>query len=910
MEDQPEPQPPQIAAKVVLRAIETEMKKSYIDYAMSVIVGRALPDVSDGLKPVHRRILFAMNEMGLAHNKAQKKSARVVGEVLGKYHPHGDIAIYDTLVRMAQDFSMRYPLIDGQGNFGSVDGDSAAAMRYTECRLSAIAAEMLEDVDQETVDFVDNFDGSLREPVVLPGKLPNLLVNGSSGIAVGMATNIPPHNLGEVVDAVVLMIDRQIDGKDVELRELMEIIRGPDFPTGGVVYGAEGIAEAYSSGKGRIRVRARHVIERDDESGRAQVVFTEIPYMVNKSALLGEIAELVKAKRIEGISDLRDESDKEGMRIVAELRKDAMEEVVLNQLFAHSQLQVTFGIINLALVHNQPRVLPLKEMLEYYLEHRFDVVKRRTEFRLREAEKRAHILAGLMIALDHLDEVIRIIRKSKTRDEAKDALMAKYLLSEEQTKAILEMQLQRLTGMEMQAVREEFQATSKLIDELKSILKDEKKILGIIRSDALGVKEEYGDARRTTIDQNAIDLDIEDLIPVEDVVVMISQTGYIKRLPLDTYKSQNRGGVGLIGMETKEEDYVVDLFVTCSHDYIMFITNKGRVYWLKAYKIPAAGRHAKGKPIVNMLDRLEEGEKAVTTIPVSRFEDDRYLVFATRKGLIKKTRLSAYAHVRQMGIIAIKLEDDDEVVETQITDGEKEIILSTKRGQAVRFVEKDVRPMGRATYGVRGIRLREGDEVVSMATVTPNDQLLTITENGYGKRTPVEGRPEVIEEAEGEELEEEEAEAPEEKEQGPPSEGEEGDQKAQSRWTYRKTHRGGMGVIDIKTGERNGYVVTALKVSEDDELILTSVRGMVIRIPVSAVRMKGRATMGVRIMRLKEGDKVSAVAHLVGKEDEERAMETGRTITSCSTENGDVLDENGDEEEPDDLEDEGGDDEK
>ena len=840
----------QIASRLVQRPIETEMKKSYIDYAMSVIVGRALPDVSDGLKPVHRRILFAMNEMGLAHNKGHKKAARVVGEVLGKFHPHGDLAIYDTLVRMAQDFSMRYPLIDGQGNFGSVDGDSAAAMRYTECRLSAIAAEMLKDVDEETVDFAPNFDGTLKEPLVLPAKLPNLLVNGSQGIAVGMATNIPPHNLNEIVDAVSLMIDRQIKGLDTELKDLMEIVKGPDFPTGGVIYGAQGIFEAYASGKGRIRVRARYTIEHDEDTGRAVVIISEIPYMVNKSTLLEEIAEMVKSKAIEGISDLRDESDKEGLRVVIELKRDAIEEVVLNQLFAHSQLQTTFGINNLALVNNQPRVLSLKEMLEYYIEHRFDVVKRRTEHRLRESEKRAHILAGLMIALDHLDDVIKLIRKAKTREEARTALMSKYLLSEEQTKAILEMQLQRLTGMEMQAVRDEADATRKLIDEFKSILKDEKKILGIIKSEAVAIKEQFGDPRRTTIEANAIDMDIEDLIPVEDVVVMVSQTGYIKRLPLDTYESQKRGGVGLVGMETKEEDYVVDLFVTCSHDYIMYITNKGRVYWLKAYKIPVGGRHAKGKPVVNLLEHLVEGEKVVNTIPVKLFTDDTYLVFATKKGTIKKTRLSAYSHVRTSGIIAIKLEDDDEVVDTSITDGSKELILATKKGLAARFIETDVRPTGRATYGVRGIRLTKGDEVVSMAVVEHKDQLLTVCENGFGKRSLVDD--------------------------------------------YRKIHRGGKGVITIKTGARNGDVICAMKVTDEDELIVTSVKGMVIRMPVQGISLMGRATMGVTLMKLKERDKVTAVARLVRTSEEERVVEAGRTLTSCPAPNGDVVDENGD----------------
>jgi DNA gyrase subunit A len=837
MDDIPQDEQQPIALRLITRPIETEMKKSYIDYAMSVIIGRALPDVSDGLKPVHRRILFAMNEMGLAHTKATKKSARVVGEVLGKYHPHGDTAIYDTLARMAQDFSLRYTLIEGQGNFGSVDGDEPAAMRYTECRLSKIAAEMLRDVDEDTVDFTPNFDGTLKEPLVLPAKVPNLLVNGSQGIAVGMATNIPPHNLGEIVDAIAMMIDKQIQGNDAELRDLMEIVKGPDFPTGGVIYGALGIAEAYASGRGRIRVRARYALEHDEDTGRAQMIITEIPYMVNKSTLLEEIAQLVKDKRIEGISDLRDESDKEGMRIVIELKRDAIDEVVLNQLFAHSQLQTTFSIINIALVNNQPRTLSLKEILDYYIEHRFDVVKRRTEHRLREAEKRAHILAGLMIALDHLDEVIRLIRKAKTRDEARSALMSKYLLSEEQTKAILEMQLQRLTGMEMQAVRDEADATKKLIEEFKSILKDEKKILGIIRSEALELKEQFGDPRRTTIEANAVDLDIEDLIPIEDVVVMISNTGYIKRLPLDTYESQHRGGRGLVGMETKEEDYVVDLFVTCSHDYIMYITNKGRVYWLKAYKIPVGGRHAKGKPIVNLLEHLEDGEKVVNTIPVKVFDEDSYLVFATKKGTIKKTRLSAYSHVRQSGIIAIRLDEGDEIIDTAMTDGAKEIILATRKGLAARFLETDVRPTGRVTYGVRGVRLKKGDSVVSMAVVEPKDQLLTVCENGYGKRSLVED--------------------------------------------YRKIRRGGKGVITIKTSERNGDVVCAMKVTDDEELIVTSVNGMVIRMPVNGISVLSRATMGVRLMRLKEKDKVTAVARLLAPSEEERVVETGRSVAVC-----------------------------
>jgi len=819
-----------IAKKVTLRSIEVEMKKSYIDYAMSVIVGRALPDVRDGLKPVHRRILYAMNEMGVTRKSAHKKCARIVGEVLGKFHPHGDIAIYDTLVRMAQDFSMRYPLVDGQGNFGSVDGDSAAAMRYTECRLDAIADELLADIDKETVDFTDNFDGSLKEPLVLPSKLPNLLVNGSSGIAVGMATNIPPHNLREVVDAIVMMIDNP----EADTRELMEVIRGPDFPTGGIVYGIDGIVEAYNSGHGRIRIRAKTHVE--EEEDRERIIVTEIPYNVSKANLLETIAELVKAKKIDGITDLRDESDKEGMRIVVELRKDAMYEVVLNQLFAHTQMQVTFGIINLALVDNQPVVLSLKEMLDYFIEHRFDVVRRRTQFDLNQAKARAHILEGLIIAIDNLDEVIRLIRKSKTREEARDSLMKKYLLSELQAKAILEMQLQRLTGLEMKAVKEEYEQISKKIEELQHILTDEKAIFSIIKNELLEIKEKYGDERRTEIVMQAVDLDIEDLIPIEDVVVMITNSGYIKRLPLDTYKQQRRGGVGLMGMETKEEDYVVDLFVTSSHDYIMFFTSKGRAFWLKAYKVPAAGRHAKGKPIVNLIEHLEPGEVIMDTIPVAGFDNEHYLVFATKKGVIKKTTLSAYQHVRATGIIAIKLDEDDELIDTSLTDGTKEIILATKKGMAVHFDEKDVRPTGRATYGVRGVRLKKGDDVVSMAIVTPASQLLTITEQGYGKRTMVD--------------------------------------------EYRKTKRGGVGVITIKTGGRNGDVVMAREVSDEEELIVTSKTGMVIRMPAEQIRLVGRATLGVRIMKLKEDDRICAVARLIGVEEEERLLSERKTFTS------------------------------
>ena len=804
--------------RVVQRTIEVEMKKSYIDYAMSVIVGRALPDVRDGLKPVHRRILYSMYDMGLTSGKALKKSARVVGDCLGKYHPHGDMAVYDSLVRMAQDFSMRYPLIDGQGNFGSVDGDSAAAMRYTECRLARIAEEMLSDIEKDTVDFVENFDSSLKEPAVLPAKLPNLLVNGSSGIAVGMATNIPPHNLCEVVDAVTHLIDNP----NMEVMDIMEFIKGPDFPTGGIIYGVSGIIEAYSTGKGRLKVRARTKTE--ERESRKRIIVTEIPYMVNKANLIEAIADLVKDKRIDGITDLRDESDRDGMRIVIELRKDVMEEIVLNQLFSHTQMEVTFGVINLALVNNEPRVLTLKETLQSYIDYRKSVVIRRTKFELEEARKRDHILQGLIKAVDALDETIAIVRAAKDGDEARTALVVRFELSDDQAKAILDMRLQKLTGLEIDNLRQEFQDIEKRIRDLEDILASERMIMEMIKAELLEIREKHKDDRRTEIVHDAIDLDIEDLIPVEDMVVIITHDGYIKRLPINTYKQQQRGGVGLIGMETKEEDHVVDLFVTSTHNYIMFFTNHGRVYWLKAYMIPVGGRHSKGKPIVNLLPGLDEGEKVLDTIPVKEFDEQHFLMFATRKGIIKKTKLSAYGHVRMSGIIALGLESGDELVDTRLTDGTKEIVIATKDGQAIRFNESDVRSMGRPAKGVIGIRLYEGDEVVSMAAVTSESKLLTMTENGYGKTSLV--------------------------------------------CNYRKTKRGGRGVITMKTGERNGRVITALDVLGEDELIVTSTGGMVIRVPVADIRVVGRATMGVRIMRLREDDKVTAVARLVGEKEE------------------------------------------
>lgn len=801
-------------SRIIYRSIEDEMKTSYIDYAMSVIVGRALPDVRDGLKPVHRRILFAMHEAGISSTKAYKKSARVVGDVLGKYHPHGDVAVYDAMVRMAQNFSLRYMLIDGQGNFGSVDGDSPAAMRYTESRLNKAAEEMLEDIDKDTVDFNPNYDESLKEPKVLPAKLPNLLINGSSGIAVGMATNMPPHNLNEIVDGIIHVIDNP----EVEVTELMKIITAPDFPTGGIICGINGVISAYTLGRGLVRIRAKTSIE-EGKRDKQRIIVTEIPYQVNKSNLIEAIANLVKEKKVEGITDLRDESDRTGMRIVIELRRDIIPDIVLKTLYKHTQMQTTFGIINLALVDNQPKILSLPDMIHHFISHRKVVVRRRTQFLLDKAEKRAHILEGLIVALDNIDEVIKIIRKSKSLNEARESLMAKFLITPEQTKAILEMRLQKLTGLERQSIKDENEEIKKKIARFKEILASESEIYTIIKTELLEIKEKYGDVRRTEIDLEASDdFDIEELIPDEEMVVTITNTGYIKRLPLDTYKTQKRGGVGLIGMGTKEEDYMVDLFVTSTHNFILFFSNKGKVYWLKTYKIPLGGRHAKGKAIVNLLPRLEKGEEINAAIPIEEFTAAQFLTFVTRKGQIKKTTLKAYGRPMITGIRAVRLRDNDELVETKLTNGRKELIIASKNGQAVRFHENDVRPMGRVAMGVKGIRLKDGDEVVGMSVVTEESILLTITENGYGKRTPVS--------------------------------------------TYRKTRRGAGGVITIKTGERNGKVVGVKEVFADDELIVTSQNGMIIRMPVRGIRVQGRATMGVRVMRLKEGDRVVSLARL------------------------------------------------
>jgi len=808
--------------KEYVRAIESEMKRAFIDYSMSVIMSRALPDVRDGMKPVHRRILYAMNDMGLASNKPYRKSARVVGEVLGKYHPHGDQAVYDSMVRMAQDFSLRYPLVDGQGNFGSVDGDNAAAMRYTESRMSKISNLMLQDIDKETVEWTDNFDGSLKEPVMLPSVLPNLLVNGASGIAVGMATNMAPHNISEVIDGTI----RVIDEPDISTADLMSIIQGPDFPTGGIIYGKGGILQAYSEGRGLVRVRAKTHIEGEEKK---KIIVTELPYQVNKSNLLKSIAQLVKDKKIEGISDLRDESDREGMRIVIDLKRDAIEDVVLSQLFKHTDFQTTFGILNLAIVEGEPKILTLKEIIMYYIEYRVLVITRRTNYELNKAKEKLHILEGFMVALKNIDEVIKIIRASKTVDEAKERLMKRFEFSEVQVKAILDLRLQKLTGMEIEGVEKDYNETKELIQKLEWLLSDKQHILDEIKRELNEIKEKFGDERRTKIVEGEIDIEVEDLIPVEDVVITITDSGYIKRLPCETYKTQHRGGKGLRGMQTKEEDIVVDSFITSTHDYIMFFTNYGKAFWLKGYKIPEGGRHAKGKAIINLIPRLEEGEYVETAIPIHEFDDEHYLVFATRKGIIKKTVLSAYSNVRVNGIRAINLDEKDELISTRLSDGKQTIMIATADGQACRFNEEEVRPMGRVTRGVIGIRLRKGDKVVSMAIVEEEGNLLTITENGYGKRSPIQD--------------------------------------------YRKTHRGSKGVRTIITNERNGKVIWVREVVDEDEIMLTSKNGMMVRIPVKDIRIQGRNTMGVTIMRLNEGDKVVSVAKIVESDDEEEECE-------------------------------------
>lgn len=799
--------------------INKEMKQCYIDYAMSVIVGRALPDVRDGLKPVHRRILYAMQELGLEPNKGYRKCARIVGEVLGKYHPHGDTSVYDALVRMAQDFSMRYMLVDGHGNFGSVDGDSAAAMRYTEARMNKISVEMLRDINKNTVDFMPNFDGEEQEPVVLPSRYPNLLVNGSSGIAVGMATNIPPHNLGEVIDGTIMLIDNpEATGLDI-----MTCIKGPDFPTGGIIMGKSGIRAAYETGKGKIVVRSKTEIE--GENGRHRIVVTEIPYQVNKAKLIESIADLVKDKRIVGISDLRDESDREGMRIVIELKKDANPNVVLNLLFKHTKMQDTFGIIMLALVNNQPQVLSLKEILNNYINFQKEVVTRRTIFELEKAQARAHILEGLRIALDNIDEVISIIRGSKTSEIAKNTLIERFGLSEKQAVAILEMRLRRLTGLERDKIEEEYSELMKLIDYLNSILASEEKLLGVIKDELLEIKAKYNDERKTQIEKVVNDIDIEDLIQEEETVITLTNSGYIKRILADTYSAQRRGGRGIQAMTTKEDDFVEHVLVTSTHSDVLFFTNRGRVYKKRAYEIPDAGRTAKGTNIINLI-QIEQDEKIETVLTVRDNIHDGYLFMATKHGLVKKTPLSEFKNLRKSGLIAINLREGDELLKVKVTRGDADIIIVSQEGNAIKFNEQDVRPMGRTASGVKSMNLRENDIAVCMDIAVDDEELLVISENGYGKRTPVS--------------------------------------------EYKRQNRGGVGLITYKISEKTGKVVGAIVCKNDDELMLINTSGIAIRINVSDISVTSRSAMGVRLMRTSEEEKVVAIAKIAKTGDEEK----------------------------------------
>ncbi|HEX2165016.1 MAG TPA: DNA gyrase subunit A [Thermoanaerobaculia bacterium] len=808
----------------ILVDIEEEMKRSYLDYAMSVIIGRALPDVRDGLKPVHRRVLYGMWESGNTSNRAYKKSARIVGDVMGKYHPHGDAAIYDTVVRMAQDFSLRYPLVDGQGNFGSLDGDPPAAMRYTEVRLTKLAEEMIrDDIDKETVDWVDNYDGSEREPTVLPARVPNLLVNGSSGIAVGMATNIPPHSLKEVVDALEILIDRP----DASLDEVMAVLPGPDFPTGGFIHGIDGIRSAYATGRGIVQMRARAEIETDERSDRQAIVITEIPYQLNKARLLERIAELVREKKVDGITDLRDESDRTGIRIVLDVRRGEVPEVLLNSLYKHTQMQSTFGIIMLAIVDNQPKVLDLRSMLRYFLDHRKTVVVRRTRYDLRKAEERAHVLEGILKALDHLDEVIATIRASRTPADARENLMTGFALSEVQAQAILDMRLQRLTGLERDKVVEEYRELMATIERLRAILGSDRLVLEEIRKELRALRETYGDARRTQILPHTADISIEDMIADEDMVITVTQTGYVKRSPLALYRAQHRGGKGRTGMLTREGDFVEHLYVASAHSYVLVFTASGRVYWVKVHAIPEAGPAARGKAIVNLLD-LDKDEKLATTVAVREFSDDHYLVFATRAGRIKKTPLAAYSRPLARGIHAIGIVPGDELLNVRITDGTQDLLLATADGRAIRFAETEVRTMGRTAAGVRGMHLRKGDRVVAMEALAPDaGDVFTITERGYGKRTAV------------------------------------GD--------YPQKHRAGLGVINLRVSDKTGPVIAVRQVSGADELILISQEGKILRTPVDAFRVIGRSTQGVKIMDLGPEDRLVAAAKLVERDDEETA---------------------------------------
>ncbi len=810
--------------RVIPRAIEEEMKTSYIDYAMSVIVGRALPDVRDGLKPVHRRILYTMDEMGLAHNKPYKKSARVVGDVMGKYHPHGDSAIYDAVVRMVQDFSLRHPLVDGQGNFGSIDADPPAAMRYTEVRLAAIAQEMLGDIDKNTVDFGPNYDGSLTEPLVLPAKLPNLLINGSAGIAVGMATNIPPHNLVEVCDAV----NAYIENENVTTGELLKIIKGPDFPTAATITGREGIKQYFETGRGSITTRAKAEIE-DIRGGKQAIIINELPYQVNKAQLLETIAELVRDKKVDGISDIRDESDRDGIRVVVELKRDGNAQVILNQLYKYTQMETSMGVIMLALVNGRPRVLSMREMLKYYVEHRREVVIRRTRHELKRAEDRAHILEGLRIAIDHLDKVIKTIRESKNTEAARTALMEKFELSRIQAQAILDMRLHQLTALERKALEEEYLELIKTIARLKALLADARKILGVIQEELKELKEKYGEKRRTQITAAVEEMEIEDLIAQEDVVVTFSHAGYVKRLPVDTYRAQKRGGRGVTGMTTKEEDFVEQLFVTNTHAHLLLFTTRGRAYSVRVYEIPEAGRASRGKAVVNLV-ALNPDEKITSAIPVTSFEPEKTkdmgLILCTRNGQIKRTALSEYDSVRKSGIIAIGLDEGDILVDAKLTDEKREVLIGTKHGMCIRFPAEQVRLMGRGAGGVRGVRLEKDDQVVGMEVTAParKETLVTACEFGYGKRT---------------ELSE-----------------------------YRDQNRGGSGVITIKTSDRNGPVVGIKLVTNDDDLMLMTEKGMTVRVHAKDLSVIGRNTQGYRLIRMEEGDKLANIAPVVAEEED------------------------------------------
>jgi DNA gyrase subunit A len=806
--------------KIIPVFIEEEMKDSYIDYSMSVIVSRALPDVRDGLKPVHRRVLYGMHELNLRPNSAYKKSARIVGEVLGKYHPHGDLAVYDTIVRMAQDFSLRYPLVDGQGNFGSVDGDSPAAMRYTEVRLTHIAEEVLRDLDKDTVDWRPNFDDTLKEPSVMPTVLPNLLINGSSGIAVGMATNIPPHNLTEVVDGLIALIK----DPEIKIEKLMKIIKGPDFPTAGIIYGIEGIDEAYRSGRGRIVVRARAVIE-EVRGGRQNIIITELPYQVNKATLHEKIETLAQEKKIEGIRAARDESDRDGMRLVVELKGDADPNIVLNNLYKHTQMQETFGVIMLALVDGVPRVLNLKQVLQHFVDFRHEVVVRRLKFDLDKAEKRAHILEGLRICINNIDEIVAIIKKSKDPQTAKDALMKRFKLTEIQAQAILDMRLQRLTGLERDKIEAEYKEVMALIKQLKELLASKPKRMELISKELLELKEKFGDERRTEIVAKTGSFSVEDMIAEEDMVITISHGGFIKRFPVSGYRRQSRGGRGVTGATTKEDDFLEHLFIASTHDYVLFFTDKGRCHWLKVYDIPQAGKGSKGRAIVNMLT-LEQHEKIAAYVSVKEFDDKHFVAFATKKGVVKKTALSEFSNPRKAGINAIAIDDGDALIEAKITDGTADIMLGTRSGQAIRFHENEVREMGRTAGGVKGIEIEKGDELVGMVILKREATILVVSQNGYGKRS---------------ELRE-----------------------------YKVQHRGGSGLITMKANDKTGKMVSIMEVVDDDDLMIITNKGVVIRQNVRDIKIISRNTSGVRLIKLDQGDKIADVARVISENGDEQ----------------------------------------